>query len=146
MSPRVELAGQRPLHNFPVPEFHAEPYLHLAGLSHTSALITWGAFYFKTRTKHAWKLIDDSDLRYVHPPRRESIGARSDPYGPARVNVYDMAGALAATAATETTNFCWMTNLRADTQYRYEVIVKGEVWAEGEPWDLTVGDTQALVQ
>ena len=38
------------------------------------------------------KLIDDSDLRFVHPPRRESIGARSDPYGPARVNVYDAAG------------------------------------------------------
>ncbi len=129
-----------------MPEFHAEPYLHLAGLSHTSALITWGAFYFKTRTKHAWKLIDDSDLRYVHPPRRESIGARSDPYGPARVNVYDMTGALAATAATETTNFCWMTNLRPDTQYRYEVIVKDEMWADGERWDWTPGETQGLVQ
>jgi hypothetical protein len=33
-----------------VPEFHAEPYIHLAGLSHKSALIAWGAFYFQTRT------------------------------------------------------------------------------------------------
>jgi hypothetical protein len=31
-----------------VPEFQAEPYLHLAGLSHKSALVSWGAFYFKT--------------------------------------------------------------------------------------------------
>jgi hypothetical protein len=34
-----------------VPEFHAEPYLHLAGLSHKSALVSWGAFYFKTRSR-----------------------------------------------------------------------------------------------
>jgi tartrate-resistant acid phosphatase type 5 len=129
-----------------VPEFHAEPYLHLAGLSHTSALITWGAFYFKTRTKHTWKLIDDSDLRYVHPPRRESIGARSDSYGPARVNVYDTSGALAGTAATETTNFCWIPNLEPDTEYRYEIIVKDETWGEGERWDWTPGETQGLVQ
>jgi hypothetical protein len=77
-----------------VPEFHAEPYLHLAGLSHKSALITWGAFYFKTRSRGEWKLVDDGDLRHVHPPRRESIGARSDPYGPARVDVFDADGAL----------------------------------------------------
>jgi tartrate-resistant acid phosphatase type 5 len=129
-----------------VPEFHAEPYLHLAGVSHTSALITWGAFYFKTRTRHAWKLIDDSDLRYVHPPRRESIGARSDPYGPARVNVYDMSGTLAGTAATETTNFCRIPNLQPDTRYRYEVIVKDEVWGDGVRWDWAPGETQGLVQ
>ena len=129
-----------------MPEFHAEPYLHLAGLSHTSALITWGAFYFKTRTKHAWKLIDDSDLRYVHPPRRESIGARSDPYGPARVNVYDMDGVLVGTAGTETTNFCWIPNLEPNTEYRYEVIVKDERWGDGERWDWTPGESQGLVQ
>jgi hypothetical protein len=118
----------------------------MAGLSHTSALITWGAFYFKTRTKHAWKLIDDSDLRFVHPPRRESIGARSDPYGPARVNVYDMSGTLAGTSSTETTNFCWITNLQPNTRYRYEVIVKDETWGDGERWDWTPGEMQGLIQ
>ena len=81
-----------------MPEFHAEPYLHLAELTDTTALITWGAFYFKTRTKGEWKLVEDHDLRYVHPPRRESIGARSDPYGPARVNVYDLQGGLVTTS------------------------------------------------
>jgi hypothetical protein len=39
-----------------------------------------------------------------------------------------------------------MTNLRADTQYRYEVLVKDEVWGEGERWDWTPGETQGLVQ
>ncbi|HVG72875.1 MAG TPA: hypothetical protein VM819_18310, partial [Vicinamibacterales bacterium] len=108
-----------------MPEFHAEPYLHLAGLSDTTALIAWGAFYFKTRSNGAWKLVDDHDLRYVHPPRRDSIGARSAPYGPAQVNVYALDGTIAATASTETTNFCWITGLQPDTRYRYEVIVKG---------------------
>ena len=141
-----------------MPEIHAEPYLHLAGLSHKSALITWGAFYFKTKSRHAdlegrrrdskaeWKLVDDSDLRHVHPPRRESIGARSDPYGPARVNVYDMSGALVTTSFTETTNFCWVTGLEPNTSYRYEVIVKDEAWGDGERWDWTRGAEQGLAQ
>jgi hypothetical protein len=129
-----------------VPEFHAEPYLHLAGLSHKSALITWGAFYFKTRTKGGWKLVEDRDLRYVHPPRCESIGARSDPYGPARVNVYDMQGTLVTTSFIETCNYCWVAGLAPDTRYRYEVIVKDEHWGEGERWDWVPGETQGLVQ
>jgi hypothetical protein len=100
-----------------VPEFHAEQFLHLAGLSHKSALIAWGAFYFKTRSHKEWK-----------PPRRESVGARSDPYGPARVNVYDASDTLVSSSFTETTNFCWVTGLVPNTEYRYEVIVKGEPW------------------
>jgi len=77
-----------------MPEFHAEPYIHLAGLSSTSALIAWGAFYFRVRSKGAWKLVDDRDLEHVHPPRCDSIGVRSAPYGTARVNVFDSSGAL----------------------------------------------------
>ena len=129
-----------------MPEFHAEPYLHLAGLSHKSALITWGAFYFKTRSTKEWKIVEDHDLRYVHPPRRESIGARSAPYGEARVNVYRTDGTLAATSVTATTNFCWATGLESDTRYRYEVLVNGEVWGIGERWDWTPGERQGLVQ
>jgi hypothetical protein len=129
-----------------VPEFHAEPYVHLAGLSHKSALITWGAFYFQTRSRREWKLVDDEDLRHVHPPRRESIGARSDPYGPARVNVYDMTETLVCTSFTETTNFCWVAGLTPDTRYRYDVIVKDHLWADGERWDWVPGTTQGLVQ
>jgi hypothetical protein len=129
-----------------VPEFHAEPYLHLAGLSHKSALIAWGAFYFKTRSHKEWKLVDDRDLRHVHPPRRESVGARSDPYGPARVNVYDASDTLVSSSFTETTNFCWVTGLAPNTEYRYEVIVKGEPWGVDERWDWMRGSDQGLVQ
>jgi tartrate-resistant acid phosphatase type 5 len=129
-----------------VPEFHAEPYLQLAGLSHSSALVGWGAFYFRTRSRGGWKLVDDRDLRHLHPPRCESIGARSAPYGPARVNAYETDGTLAATGFTETTNFCRLTGLRPDTSYRYEVIVNDEPWAAGERWDWSPGDTQGFVQ
>jgi tartrate-resistant acid phosphatase type 5 len=130
-----------------VPEFHAEPYLHLAGLSHKSALIAWGAFYFKTRSREQWKLVDDRDLRHVHPPRRESIGAHSDPYGPARVNVYDEgSGSLVASSFTEASNYCWVAGLAPNTDYRYEVLVKGEPWGVDERWDWVRGSDQGLVQ
>jgi predicted phosphodiesterase len=129
-----------------LPEFHAEPYLYLAHLTHTTALITWGAFYFKTQSRGAWKLVEDHDLRYVHPPRRESIGARSAAYGPGQVNVYGIDDRLAATSATGSSNFCWITGLQPDTRYRYEVIVKGERWGHEERWDWSAGDTQGLVQ
>src|SRR5687768_14895338 len=53
----------------PMPEFHAEPYIYLPAISHKSVLVAWGAFYFRTTSKGAWKLVDDEDLKYVHPPR-----------------------------------------------------------------------------
>ena len=81
-----------------MPEFHAEPYVYLAGLSHKGALIAWGAFYFKVRSDGRHKIVDDEDLQWVHPPRAESIGCKSDPYGPARVEVHDESGALVASA------------------------------------------------
>jgi hypothetical protein len=129
-----------------MPEFHAEPYLHLAGLSSTSVLIAWGAFYFRVRSKGGWKLVDDRDLVHVHPPRCDSIGVRSAPYGRARVNVFDGAGALVATAQTETTNWCHITGLAPDTVYRYEVTVNDEIWAEGERYDWEPGADQGLVK
>ena len=119
-----------------MPDFYAEPYLHLAGLTHKSALITWGAFYFKTKGNAAeFKLVDDGDLKHVFPPRRQSIGAVSDPYGPAEVTVRDVAGTVVTRATTATTNHAWVTGLRPDTQYRYDVVVKGEPWASGQRRD-----------
>jgi tartrate-resistant acid phosphatase type 5 len=129
-----------------MPEFHAEPYVHLAGLSPTSAFIAWGAFYFRVRSNGPWKLVDDRDLLRVHPPRRDSIGVRSTPYGSARVNVCDMAGDLVVSAKTETTNWCRVTGLTPDTEYTYEVLVNDEIWAEGERYDWQPGTEQGLVK
>src|SRR4029453_4866607 len=129
-----------------MPDFYAEPYLHLAGLTHKSALITWGAFYFKTkRNEPKFKLVDDSDLRNVFPSRRQSIGATSEPYGPAVVTVRDQAGSVVSEAPTTTANDLWVTGLQPDTEYRYEVLVKGEAWAAGERRDW-VADRNGLAQ
>jgi tartrate-resistant acid phosphatase type 5 len=128
-----------------MPDFHAEPYIYLPAVTHKSALVAWGAFYFRVTNRGRSKLVDDSDLKYVHPPRKDSIGARSAPYGPARVDVYDMDGRLAATARTEATNHCWVAGLAPDTEYTYQVFVKNDQWAKGERWDWSVPE-QALVQ
>jgi hypothetical protein len=129
-----------------MPEFHAEPYVHLAGVSPTAALVAWGAFYFRVRSNGQWKLVADRDLVRVHPPRRDSIGVRSTPYGTARVNVHDRDGNLAATTTTETTNWCRIAGLAPDTEYTYEVLVNDEVWAEGERYDWQPGAEQGLVK
>ena len=129
-----------------MPEFHAEPYLHLAGLSSTSALIAWGAFYFRVRSRGAWKLVDDRDLVHVHPPRSDSIGVRSAPYGAARVNVFDESGAVVASARTETANWCHVGGLTPDSVYRYEVTVNDEIWAEGARYDWQPGADQGLIK
>jgi tartrate-resistant acid phosphatase type 5 len=128
-----------------MPEFHAEPYIYLPSVTHKSVLIAWGAFYFRTTSKGVAKLVDDQELRHVHPPRKDSIGACSAPYGPARVEVFDGEGRLVASAVTEVANHCWVSGLAADTEYRYKVIVKGQEWAEGERWDWSAPD-HALVQ
>jgi hypothetical protein len=128
-----------------MPEFHAEPYVYLAGLSHNSALIAWGAFYFKTHTNGRAKLVDDADLQWVHPPRCDSIGCRSKPYGPAEVEVHDETGRLVACAKTNLTNHCAIAGLSPDTRYTYTVKVKHEVWGAGVRWDWDAA-AQALVQ
>ena len=128
-----------------MPEFHAEPYLYLPAVTHKSALIAWGAFYFRATSRGAAKLVDDRDLKYVHPPRKDSIGACSAPYGPAHVEVRDAGGTLVATAKTDATNHCWVSGLQPDTEYRYRVIVKDAEWAAGERWDWSASE-QALVQ
>ncbi len=131
-------------------QVHFEPYLYLAGLTHKSALIAWGGFYFKVaRVERDWKLVDDDDLDAVHPPRRSSIGASSSPYGPARVEVRDLSGLVVATAETATTNHVWVSGLEADRAYSYRVFVSGREWAAGPRRDWMLGSApgeQGLVE
>ena len=128
-----------------MPEFHAEPYVYLAGLTHKSALIAWGAFYFKARSDGRAKLVDDEDLQWVHPPRCDSIGCTSAPYGPARVEVHDETGTCVASALTNTHNHCAISGLKPDTRYTFSVTVKHELWGAGVRWDWDP-QVQGLVQ
>ena len=84
-----------------MPDYYSEPFLNLAGLTHKSALIAWGAFYFRVKNNESdFKLVDDDDLNHVHPPRHQTVGARSEPYGKAKVEVMNLAGNVVASAFT----------------------------------------------
>ncbi len=126
-------------------EFHREEYLQLADVSQKTAIISWGSFFFRIKDKRGdFKLVDDSDLDRVHPPRRQTIGAHSEPYGDAVVEVREAAtGAIAAVAATTLTNHVRITGLTPDTEYTYRVVVNGEPWGAGELLDWVVADGAA---
>ena len=129
-----------------MPDYYSEPFLNLAGLTHKSALIAWGAFYFRVKNNDSdFKLVDDSDLDHVHPPRQQTVGARSEPYGKAKVEVMNLAGDVVASGFTETANHCWVSGLEPDTDYTYRVIVNDEEWAGGNRrnWER-VGDKMGL--
>lgn len=129
-----------------MPDYYSEPFLMLAGLTHKSALIAWGAFYFRVRESETnFKLVDDDDLKHVHPPRHQTVGATSEPYGKAKVEVMNLAGDVVASAFTETANHCWVSGLQPDTEYTYRVTVNNEEWAGGNRrnWER-VGDKMGL--
>ena len=129
-----------------MPDYYSEPFLTLAGLTHKSALIAWGAFYFRVKNNETdFKLVDDDDLDHVHPPRHQTIGARSEPYGRARVEVIDGDGDVISTSFTETANHAWVSGLQPDTEYTYRVIVNDEEWANGNRrnWER-LGDKMGL--
>ena len=121
---------------------HFEPYVVLAAVTHKSALVSWGGFYFTFRHEDGpWKVVDDSDLDRVHPPRRSSIGAKSDPYGRGRVDVMDATGRVVCFGETTTANHVFVSGLEPDTEYTYRVIVNGHEWAAGprRDWSITEG-------
>jgi tartrate-resistant acid phosphatase type 5 len=125
-----------------VPDFdvHFEEFLQLAGLGHDKALISWGGFYFRRGDSPygEWRVVDDEELRAVAPsPRTETIGASSEPFGAATVEV-ERDGRVVATAETGERNHAWVTGLEPDTEYRYRVLVDGRPWAEGELHDWNV--------
>lgn len=115
---------------------HFEPFVYLAGLTHDDALIAWGGFYFQDpdRDGEDWRIVEDPELHDVADEgrRRGSIGASSEPFGDAEVEILDLrSGKVAARATTSDTNHVWVHGLEPDTEYRYRIVVDGEPWAEG---------------
>ena len=99
----------------------------MAEVTPCSALMGWGGFFFE-RDGDALRVVDDERLPRG---RRESIGARSQPYGKARVEVFDHSGALVASAETSDRNHVWVEGLEPDSEYTYRVSVDGRPWADG---------------
>jgi hypothetical protein len=125
----------------PVPgaEVHFEPFLHLADLSAEEALIAWGGFWFRRASSdEGWHIVDDEELTEVTgEPRTESIGAQSEPFGHAVVEV-EHDGEVVARVESADHNFVRVTDLEPDTEYSYRVLVDGEPWGDGErcDWDI----------
>ena len=130
-----------------MPEYHSEPYVYLGGLTHKSVLIAWGAFYFQIKeSADKWKLVDDEFLDNVHPPRKTSIGAASEPYGDAVVEVRDIASnSVVASVPVTGRNYTWVTGLQPATAYRYRVIVKNDEWGRDERRDWVVVDGKGML-
>ena len=118
---------------------HFEPFLYLAGLTHDDALVAWGGFWFRDPDLDGadWQIVEDPDLAgELGTGRRASIGAESEPFGHAEVEVVERAtGEVAARVTTDDRNHVWVRGLEPDTEYEYHVRVDGEPWAEGERHD-----------
>jgi tartrate-resistant acid phosphatase type 5 len=123
-------------------DVHFEEFLHLAGIGHEKALIAWGGFYFRRGDSPygEWRIVDDLELAAVAPsPRSETIGAGSEPYGHAVVEVA-RGDRVVARAETEERNHVWVEGLEPDVEYRYRVLVDGRPWGEGDLRDWSVDE------
>ena len=128
---------------------HREPYVTLAGLTEESALIAWGAFYFEVEGQELdgrFNIIEDDNLRNVNPPRQTSIGESSDFYGSAKVRVREKNDPLGQVIEREVrpgprntgVNHVWITGLKPNTEYEYQVIVNDRPWADEERRDWVI--------
>jgi hypothetical protein len=121
-------------------DVHFEEFLYLAGLGHDKALIAWGGFYFRRGDSPygEWRIVDDEELAAAAGgPRTETIGAGSEPFGAAVVEV-SREGRVVARAETAEHNHVWVDGLEPDTSYDYRVLVDGRPWGEGELHDWSV--------
>jgi tartrate-resistant acid phosphatase type 5 len=116
---------------------HFEPFLQLADVADDEALIAWGGFYFRHGDSPygEWRIVDDEELAEIAgPDRTGTIGASSEPFGEAVVEV-ERDGEVVARAGTSEQNHVWVSGLEPDAEYRYRVLVDGEPWADGERWE-----------
>ena len=112
--------------------FHTEKYLYLPHLQSDSAIIAWGAFYFR-------------DLKRRPVSRSDTIGLRSLPYSKQGelicVELYNDQNQLLQTCYTEEENHIRVCNLEPDTTYRYRVMFPDGEWAAPPLLDWVPPDT-----
>jgi tartrate-resistant acid phosphatase type 5 len=118
-----------------------EPFVHLVDVTHTRALVAWGAFWFERgRRGDVWGIVDDERLPEVAGGRHGCIGAGAEPYGDAVVQALDRDGRVVAEARTAERSWVWLDGLAPDTEYGYRIVVDGREWAAGERWDWVPSD------
>jgi len=123
---------------------HREEVLYVPHVDHESALIAWGAFYFRTKERKQddpigsfrFKLLDDDDLKHdtaipggIRP--RGTIGRNTTPFGPARVRVGTGDGEVVWNEWRDVgdATFARIGGLLPETRYHYQVEVAGKPWA-----------------
>ncbi len=115
---------------------HFEPYVHLAGLTDTSALIAWGGFFFVPDDgADRLRLVHDHELDDLRLGRTQTIGERSEPYGRACVRVVDRHGRVVSELVTRDANHTVVENLRPDTDYEYRITLAGRDFLGNPPRD-----------
>ncbi|SFF47465.1 metallophosphoesterase [Blastococcus tunisiensis] len=119
-----------------MPDTHFEPFVHLVDVAADRALIAWGGFWFRRDDPDGrWRVVGDGRLGEVDRGRTASMGANSEPYGEALVEVLDGTGRVVGSARTDTANHVWIDGLSPDTGYRYRITVDGRAWADGPRLD-----------
>ncbi len=131
---------------------HREPFITLAALTSNAALITWGAFFFEVTGQEIdgrFKIIEDKNLNFVNPPRETSIGESSNFYGPATIRVHEKNShnapievQVSGDTPEQQVNHAWVRGLKPNTEYEYEIEVKGEPWAIEERRDWVFIDSK----
>lgn len=129
-------------------QVYREEYIYLAGLTHNSVMIAWGAFFFKVKGKldtGQWEIIKDKDLhkhKYedVKLDRRDLIGQWSAPYAKPGT---DQQAPIEVVITEKNSNVkkkyffphyindVTINNLSPDTDYTYKVILNGKEWGSG---------------
>ena len=109
---------------------HFEQYVYLPALTHDSAIVAWGGFYFEVESengKEEWKLLEDEDIPDRDPARPGSIGLNSKLCGPAaQVEVVNLDSGESRIVSVEGSNHAEIRGLEANTEYRYRVTVLDE--------------------
>jgi len=115
---------------------HFEPYVQLAELTSTTALIAWGGFYFyRSFFTGRWQLAHDHQLEELGIPRTQTIGASAHPYGKACVTVFDADNKAVASVTTETKNHVHIEGLTPNTEYTYSISVNDRDFTAGPLYD-----------
>jgi tartrate-resistant acid phosphatase type 5 len=132
---------------------HREEFLYLPNLTHQSALIAWGAFYFKLKgnpEKGRWELIDDDDLDDFNTSRTNLIGASSAPYAAnntlAEVELTEIDTGNNQVQLVGGANHAVFEGLKPDTTYAYRVKVNGQLWGAGPLRDWEIEGDQGFMR
>jgi tartrate-resistant acid phosphatase type 5 len=127
---------------------HREEYLYLADLTHNTALVAWGAFYFKLKghpDTGKWELIDDDDLDDFKTSRTNLIGASSAPYAApntaAEVELTEVGTGNTQNKLVVGANHAVFQGLKPNTSYTYRVKVNDQEWGAGplRDWQIDGG-------